>query len=262
MDLKGKNVLITGAANGIGVSYVKELMKAGIGKIAILDVSVQTGEELAKNMNAEHGAGKAVFHKCDVSNLAEFESLFKKVNADFGGLDIVINNAGIMNDGLWEKEIAINFSGVVFGTMQAINVMSKEKGGKGGVVVNIASILGLAPLAGCPVYVGTKHAVIGLTRSWALPYHYNKTGIRMMVMCPGVTDTDLISGAGKRQIGEDMSSECHRELSSLPAQPTSNVADGMMNMLKNGANGSVWVSEGNQKTYEIQIPERGDMRKK
>lgn len=113
----------------------------------------------------------------------------------------------------------------------------------GSTIINIASILGLAPMAGCPVYVATKHAVIGMTRSWGvsiymklssnifknvnfnykitfqMPFHYQKHGIRFMAMCPGVTDTDLISGAGKRQHNNDTSEECDKELSSLPKQP-------------------------------------------
>lgn len=261
MDFTGKLALITGAANGIGVSYTRELLKAGAAKVAILDVSVAAGEETVAKLGAEFGKDRLKFVKCDVTNKEEFEAAVNTVVADFKTLDIFINNAGIMNDGLWEKQILINVNAVVIGTLLAVKIMSKENGGKGGTVVNIASILGLAPMAGCPVYVGTKHAVIGITTSWALPYHYNKTGVRMLVMCPGVTNTDLISGSGTRQLTEDISSECFRELSSLPAQSTDNVAQGMMHLLKTGANGSVWVSEGGNPVYEVQIPERSAMKK-
>lgn len=73
--------------------------------------------------------------------------------------------------------------------------MGKNNGGKGGIIVNIASILGLQHLEGCPIYVGTKHFVVGLDRSFGTDYFYNLTGIKFLTMCPGVTDTPLISEA-------------------------------------------------------------------
>lgn len=99
--------------------------------------------------------------------------------------------------------------------------MGKDKGGRGGIVVNIASILGLQPLAGCPVYVGTKHFVVGFDRSMGTPLYYNRTGIKVLTMCPGVTDTPLISEAGKRVLDmrDDISRKVVQELGSLPAQP-------------------------------------------
>lgn len=94
-------------------------------------------------------------------------------------------------------------------------------GGRGGIVVNIASILGLQPLAGCPVYVGTKHFVVGFDRSFGTPLFFNRTGIKVLTMCPGVTDTPLISEAGKRVLDnrQDISIECVKGLGALPPQP-------------------------------------------
>ncbi|ERL94896.1 hypothetical protein D910_12169 [Dendroctonus ponderosae] len=188
---------------------------------------------------------------------------FDKTIAQFKGLDIVINNAGIMYDADWEKEIALNCNAVVEGSLLAVKHLGKNNGGKGGVVANIASILGLQKLAGCPIYVGTKHFVVGLTRSFGTDYYWNLTGIKFVTMCPGVTDTPLISDAnrfalqGYPKLGELLANE----LGSLPAQPTSNVAQGMITLITKGSNGSVWVSEGNEPVYEVSIPERTTLRK-
>lgn len=99
--------------------------------------------------------------------------------------------------------------------------MGKDMGGRGGVVVNIASILGLQPLAGCPIYTGTKHFVVGFDRSIGTPFYFNRTGIKVLTMCPGVTDTPLISEAGSRALErrEDVSREVVRGLTALPPQP-------------------------------------------
>lgn len=99
--------------------------------------------------------------------------------------------------------------------------MGKDQGGKGGVVVNIASILGLQELSGCPVYVGTKHFVVGLDRSFGSPLFFDKTGVKVLTMCPGVTDTPLISEVGHKPLPgfEEFGKVLDGQLGSLPAQP-------------------------------------------
>lgn len=154
-----------------------------------------------------------------------------------------------MNDAHWELQIAINCvsismdftkknlmrtenrenilikhavqNAVVQGSLLAIKYIGKNNGGKGGVIVNIASILGLQELAGCPIYVGTKHFVVGLDRSFGTPYYFNLTGIKFVTMCPGVTDTPLISEAGKFALQgyPGLGKVLAEELGSLPAQP-------------------------------------------
>lgn len=96
--------------------------------------------------------------------------------------------------------------------------MGKDKGGKGGTVINLASILGLQGLEGCPIYVGTKHFVIGFTRSIGTPFYFEKHGVNVMALCPGVTDTELITEAN--EFGLPGSGEkLVQQLGELPAQP-------------------------------------------
>jgi len=260
MFIKGKTALVTGGATGIGLEYVKALLKNGAQNVAVCDVDVRKGENAVRELQTEYGADRVIFIKTDVTNIAELEEAFKKTHTTFKALDIVINNAGILDDSRWELEIAINVNAVVRGTLLGLKYMGKDKGGKGGVVVNIASILGLAPLAGSPIYVATKHAVIGLTRSFGLPYHFDRTGIRVMAMCPGVTDTPLISEAHRRQLQEEWGDEAGRELDELPKQQPESVAKGMIHLIENGSSGSVWVAEGGQPVYEILIPDRQTLR--
>lgn len=99
--------------------------------------------------------------------------------------------------------------------------MGKNNGGKGGVIVNIASILGLQELPGCPIYVGTKHFVVGFNRSFGSSFHYSRTGIKFLTMCPGVTDTPLISEAGSWSLKgiDGIAQELVTSLAALPPQP-------------------------------------------
>ncbi|CAG9765090.1 unnamed protein product [Ceutorhynchus assimilis] len=262
-DIKGKFALITGAANGIGLAYVQELLKNGAKGVAIVDIS-KNGEEVAAQFNRQYADRTIIFILANVTNKSELEAAFNKAFSTFKTLDIVINNAGILNDAQWEKQVALNCNAVVEGSLLAIKFFGKNNGGKGGVVANIASILGLQKLSGCPIYVATKHFVVGLTRSFGSDFYWDLTGIKFVTMCPGVTDTPLISEASKfalqgqyPRLGELLAGE----LGALAPQPTSNVAEGMITLITKGENGSVWVSEGGQDVYEVEIPDRLSLRK-
>nr|CAI5833675.1 unnamed protein product [Callosobruchus analis] len=263
-DIKGKIALITGGATGIGLAYGEELLKNGIEGLIIADINEKLGKEAVDKFNKQYGAKKAKFIKTDVTKKEQLEAAFQLAKSTFGVLNIVINNAGILNDAQWELEIAINCNAVVQGSLLGMQYMGKNHGGSGGVIVNIASILGLQKLEGCPVYVATKHFVVGLNRSFGSPYFYNLTGIKFLTMCPGVTDTPLISEAYKFALQHfpDLGRNLGEGLGALPAQPTTNVAAGLIKMIKDGENGSVWVSEGNQPVYEVEIPDRLTLRKK
>ncbi|GFG28799.1 hypothetical protein Cfor_02099, partial [Coptotermes formosanus] len=89
---------------------------------------------------------------------------FNKTKGTFGTIDIVINNAAVIGEDKWETEIEVN-EGVVRGTRLALDYMGKHKGGKGGAVVNIASIAGLGAKSACPVYDGSKFFVVGYSQS-------------------------------------------------------------------------------------------------
>ncbi|XP_030766569.1 15-hydroxyprostaglandin dehydrogenase [NAD(+)]-like [Sitophilus oryzae] len=261
-DIKGKIALVTGGANGIGLAYVWELLKNGLKNVSIVDIN-KAGSEVASQINKQYGDGTAIFIETNVIDKTKLAAAFEQTFKTFNGLDIVINNAGIMWDADYEKEIALNIGALTEGSLLGLKYLGKNNGGKGGVIANIASILGLQKLSGCPIYVGTKHYVVGLTRSFGTPYYWDLTGVKFVTMCPGVTDTPLISEASKfalqgyPKLGELLANE----LGSLPPQPTENVAKGMITLITKGENGSVWVSEGGQPVYEVAIPDRTTLRK-
>lgn len=116
------------------------------------------------------------------------------------------------------------------GTIHAMKVMGKDKGGKGGTVVNVASILGLQAAPSAPVYTGTKHFVIGLTRSFGHPFHYDRTKVRVMAMCPGVTTTQMVKDAGQHAL-EVNKEKIVQELGSLPPQPYVFYTDTLVHVL-------------------------------
>jgi len=263
-DIKGKIALVTGGARGIGLSCVKELLRNGVQAVSILDINAEEGSQAVKELSKEFGDDKTIFIKTDVTKSNEFEDGFKATINKWKKIDIVVNNAGVLNDAQWDLEISINCGGVVRGTLLGFQYMGKDKGGNGGVIVNIASILGLQPLDSCPVYTASKHFVVGFDRSLGTPYHYNRTGIKIVTMCPGVTETLLVHDANKyalTSLCSDMGQLLVADLTALPAQPTENVAKGVITLITKGDNGSVWVAEGNQPVYEVEIPDRNTLGK-
>ncbi|XP_046752280.1 15-hydroxyprostaglandin dehydrogenase [NAD(+)]-like [Diprion similis] len=253
MEVKNKIALVTGGANGIGFAYVRELLKNGAAHVALLDLANSNGDESARKLNDEFGADRALFIVCDVTKSADFEAAFAKTVKEFGGLDIVINNAGIMDDARWELEIAINFTAVVRGTMLGFQYMGKDKGHKGGVIVNISSVAGLVAAPTFPVYIATKHAVVGLTRSFGLPYHFDRTGVRVVSMCPFFTNTQLITACVGRTLDTVEQNFIDKSFSTFPLQTPESVAEGVLHIIRVGNNGSTWVVENGEPAYEVEL---------
>ncbi|XP_024936996.1 15-hydroxyprostaglandin dehydrogenase [NAD(+)] isoform X2 [Cephus cinctus] len=169
MEIKGKTAIVTGAASGIGLQYAHDLLKNDAKKVAILDLPTSNGQNSAAELEKEFGKGSAVFYICDVTNAQQLEDTFKEVINDFKQLDILVNNAGIMNDIRYETMVNLNLLGLIRSTLLALDHMGKHKGGAGGTIVNISSVAGLVGFPEMPIYVATKHAVIGFSQ--ALKYY-------------------------------------------------------------------------------------------
>ncbi|XP_056450432.1 15-hydroxyprostaglandin dehydrogenase [NAD(+)]-like isoform X2 [Gadus chalcogrammus] len=171
MALEGRTAVVTGAAQGIGRSISEILLKNGA-KVALLDVAEATGTTLKKSLDGQYGPERTLFIPCDVQSHQQFKAALQKVVETFGHLDIFCNNAGIANENDWEKTVSINLMGVVRGSYLALEHMNKLSGGQGGVIINIASLAGLGPLPGAPIYTATKHGVVGFTRAMADKTHF------------------------------------------------------------------------------------------
>ncbi|XP_063233424.1 uncharacterized protein LOC134537073 [Bacillus rossius redtenbacheri] len=254
MDPQGKVALVTGGATGIGLEYVKILLGNGVKHVAILDVNLTAGSAEVKKINETFGAGCAIFIACDATKKDDIEDAFKKTVSTFKILHIVINNAGIMRDSVWELEISLNFTALVRSTFLALDLVGKDKGGEGGVVVNIASVAGIAPVKILPVYAGTKRAVIGFSQSIGAPFHEDRTGVRVLTLCPGVTDTPLISESPRYLLDKAWADELSTSLRKIPTQKPEFVATALLEILKNAKSGSVWIAEGGKPVYEIKFP--------
>ncbi len=200
-DLKGKSVLVTGAATGIGKATSKLFASLGA-KVAVATAhNVTAGEAVAEEIRKE--GGEAFFVQCDVSNEESVKKCINSVVEKFGSLDIAFNNAGVGADGvripftsmtdtteeLWDKVVNTNMKGTFFCLKHEIIQMKDQ--GKGGAIVNTASIGGLKMAPDFGAYGPSKAGVIALTQQAS--NENAKHGIRVNVVCPGpTTGTELM----------------------------------------------------------------------
>ncbi|KOB64820.1 putative alcohol dehydrogenase, partial [Operophtera brumata] len=207
--------------------------------IAVLDINEQAGKALENELNAKLGAKRVKFLPCDVSNDDQLLSCFKAVVDDQGYLDVVINNAAIMNDSLrtYRKEILLNLTALVTSTLESMAIMGKDKGGKGGTVINISSVASLCQSPIFPIYFGTKSAVTQFSNCIGMNEYYSKTGVRVVSVCFGATETPLLNNCTLEHFNNDVITE--------------SAAQGVVDAFKLAESGSTWLSTSNRPVRDI-----------
>jgi len=199
MRLKDKVSLITGGAAGIGRTTAERFAEEGA-RVVICDVDQNTGESVAKDIGHD-----AQFYRVDVADQASVVEWIKNVTAHSGRIDVLVNNAGIVRDGLLVKMkagelvkqmsedefdlvVAVNLKGV-FNCTQAVAPIMIRQGG--GVILNATSIVGIDGNLGQTNYVATKAGVIGMTKVWAR--ELGRYNIRVNAVAPGFTATEILT---------------------------------------------------------------------
>lgn len=250
MALSGKIALVTGAAAGIGRAMTEELLKVG-GKVALLDINEAAGKGLVENLEKTFGKERTLFVCCNIQSKEQLNAAFKKTVDTFGGIDILCNNAGILNEKEWEQTVNINLIGMIRVTYTALEHMSKLSGGRGGVIVNTASMAGLGPFPSCPVYTATKHGVVGFTRAMAIASNVSGYGIRINALCPGFVDTELITNIQDKLGPFSHLKEMTQNLvESMGTMNVSRVAESLIEVLMDETkNGQAMLIQPNGKKY-------------
>ncbi|MFO0995441.1 MAG: glucose 1-dehydrogenase [Alphaproteobacteria bacterium] len=190
--LDGKSCIVTGAARGIGRGIASRLAAEG-GRVVVADLNGDGARRTADEINSKGGTARGL--ACDVTRRADVQTLMRSTVEAFGGLDIVFNNAGIaqtrplleITDEEWHRMMDVNAYGVFLCMQEAARQMIAQ--GRGGKIINTASVAGKQALPLCAHYCASKFAVVSLTQSGARAW--GSHGITVNAFCPGIVETDM-----------------------------------------------------------------------
>ena len=195
-----KVAFVTGGVSGIGFGIARAFAQAGM-RLA-LSYRNEAYRDKAARWFADSGLGAPLFVKLDVTDRARFAEVAREIDAHFGRLDVLVNNAGVSVFGPTDEAshadydwiMGVNFGGVVNGLVAMLPLI--KRGGAGGHVVNVASMAAYLPGPQAGIYTASKFAVRGLTE--LLRYNLAAHGIGCSLMCPGLTRTNAWDSALKR----------------------------------------------------------------
>ncbi len=208
MRLKEKIAVITGAGSGIGRATALRFAEEGAA-VCVGDIDVQGGEETVAQVRA--AKGKAIFSKTDISREAEAKKLMEEAAKEFGGIDLLINNAAAFvfetvesaTEADWDRALGVNVKGYAFCSKYAVPHIRKRGGGA---IVNVASVSGFIAQPAFVPYNASKGAVVQMTRCMALDLAPDN--IRVNCVCPGAIETPAMGlDAAKKGVSREEAME-------------------------------------------------------
>lgn len=193
-DFRGKTVVITGAAGGIGSALAYRFGQSGA-KLGLLDMRSEGLEALSADLRARDIDNVAV--ACDLTHAEECQTAIDSLVKSFGGIDVLINNAGITHRSafsdtsleVFQRVMAVNF----FGSLYCAKAALKSLIDRSGLIIVVSSVAGFSPLYGRSGYAASKHALHGLFDS--LRTELVQAGVDVMIVCPGFTATGISTSA-------------------------------------------------------------------
>jgi 3-hydroxybutyrate dehydrogenase len=192
--LSGKTALVTGSTSGIGLGIAHSLAEQGANIVFNGFGDAQQIDKLVADVGAKYGVGTA-YHNADMSKPAEIEAMMAFIDEKFGGVDVLVNNAGIQYVSdiehfpteRWDAIIAINLTSAFHTTRLALPGMKQKNWGR---IINLASVHGLVGSAQKSAYVAAKHGLVGFTKVTALETAHS--GVTCNAICPGFVLTPLV----------------------------------------------------------------------
>lgn len=200
MKLEEKVAIITGSGKGIGAATAKKFAREGA-KVAVCDIDISGVEKTVAQIKEEGGEARG--YKVDVTKKEEIKEMVSDLMEQYGRVDVLVNNAGIikdnqlykMTDEQFDLVVNINMKGTYLCTKAVVDIMREQENG---VILNTASIVGLYGNFGQTNYAASKFGVIGMAKTWAK--ELGRKGIRVNAVCPGFINTTILEDMPEKVI--------------------------------------------------------------
>jgi NAD(P)-dependent dehydrogenase (short-subunit alcohol dehydrogenase family) len=201
---EGKVAIVTGGALGMGRVTAQEFARQGA-QVTIADIDPAAGAAAVAEI--ERDGGQALVVEADLARAADCERVVRSTVERFGGVDVLFNNVGIQpldsyanaedtTEAQWDRILDVNLKSYFLMAKYALPEIRKRGGG---VIINNASVQGLQSVPGVPAYAASKGGVLSLTRQLAM--EYAREGIRVLAICPGTIETEMVRTAAAREPG-------------------------------------------------------------
>ncbi|XP_064539146.1 alcohol dehydrogenase-related 31 kDa protein [Drosophila montana] len=238
-DLTGKHVCYVADCGGITLEACKVLMSKNIAKLAILH-SVENPQAIAQLQSIKHST-QIFFWTYDVTMAREdMKQYFDEVMVQMDYIDVLINGATLCDEQDIDATVNTNLTGMMNTCATVLPYMDKKQLGKGGIIVNVTSVVGLDPSPVFCAYSASKFGVIGFTRSLSDPLYYSQNGVAVMAVCCGPTklfvDRELTAFLSYGQSFAD-------RLRTAPCQSTTVCAKNIVKAIECGKNGQIWIAD-------------------
>ncbi|XP_005190984.2 alcohol dehydrogenase [Musca domestica] len=240
MNLSGKNVVFVAGFGGIGFEACKQLMSRNVANLFLLDV--MENPQALQHLQDMNKKTKVTFIKCDVTDKNSIKNAIGHVVKSVQYIDVLVNGAGVIADRNVEFTINVNLIGLINTTLEAMPYMDKSQKGRGGVILNIASVLGLEPCPPIAVYSASKFGVVGFTRSLADPFYYNRSGVVITGLCPGLTESPMTANP-KISDTFEYSKPLTDKIFSAPRQPAAKAGEHLVQVLEMAQNDTLWITD-------------------
>ena len=245
-NVDGKIVAVTGGAQGLGLAMVNSFLQNGAKLAIILDINEEVGLQAIADLKINY-PNKAVFYKCNV--VTDLNNIYDLIIKNHQQVDILINNAGILDELNIKRSIDINTIAVMEWSMKFYEHMRFDKGGKGGTIINVSSIFGYRITAHLPYYHASKFAVLGFSKSLGHETNYKKTKVRVATLCPGLVLTNISANPVIRE--KDLLPEFLVDLKTYEWQESKAIGAGTVEIFQKADSGTAWVVEGSRPAQEL-----------